>query len=215
MKRTIKTSRTAGYLEKLFRALNAEFFAGEQISEPIITLQSTPGAYGHVSVYEVWQRGEETTRELNISTDSLKRPIEAIAATMLHEMTHLYNLEHGIKDTSNRGVYHNRKFKEEAEKRGLIIDKHPTYGWTITTPSDRLLEWIINTGWTEIDMERGFSLSGVSGTGGKDGKGADTPTPPKKSSTRKYHCPKCGMSVRATRVVNIICGDCHETMITD
>lgn len=210
MKKLVKTSRTAAYLEKLFRELNHEFFAGEEISEPIITMQSTPNAYGHVSVYEVWERGQERTRELNISTDSLKRPIENIAATMLHEMTHLYNLEHGVKDTSNQGVYHNRKFKEEAERRGLVIEHNQRYGWSITKVSDRLMNWILETGWTEIDMERGFSLGGVSGTGGKDGKGNGVAgTTPKKSSTRKYQCPCCGNSVRATKDLKIICGDCN------
>lgn len=29
MKETIKTSRTAGYLEKIFRAINADWFGGE------------------------------------------------------------------------------------------------------------------------------------------------------------------------------------------
>lgn len=49
MKETVKTSRTAGYLEKIFRALNAKYFNGE-LEEPIITIQSTPRAYGHVTV---------------------------------------------------------------------------------------------------------------------------------------------------------------------
>ena len=48
MKETVKTSRTAGYLEKIFRALNAKYFNGE-LEEPIITIQSTPRAYGHGS----------------------------------------------------------------------------------------------------------------------------------------------------------------------
>ena len=43
MKDTIKTSRTAGYLEKIFRAINADWFGGE-LEEPIITIQSTPRA---------------------------------------------------------------------------------------------------------------------------------------------------------------------------
>lgn len=34
MKDTIKTSRTAGYLEKIFRAVNADWFGGE-LEEPI------------------------------------------------------------------------------------------------------------------------------------------------------------------------------------
>lgn len=53
MKETIKTSRTAGYLEKIFRALNAKYFNGE-LEEPIITIQSTPRAYGHVTVAKAW-----------------------------------------------------------------------------------------------------------------------------------------------------------------
>lgn len=48
MKETVKTSRTAGYLEKIFRAVNAKYFGG-QLEEPIITIQSTPKAYGHVT----------------------------------------------------------------------------------------------------------------------------------------------------------------------
>ena len=32
----------------------------------------------------------------------------------------------------------------------------------------------------------------------------------KKSSTRKYSCPKCGNSVRATKDLALICGDCYN-----
>ena len=32
------------------------------------------------------------------------------------------------------------------------------------------------------------------------------------SSTRKYVCPICANSVRATKAVNIICADCNEPM---
>lgn len=33
------------------------------------------------------------------------------------------------------------------------------------------------------------------------------------SSTRKYQCPCCKNSVRATKTVNLICGDCMEKMV--
>lgn len=65
MKETIKTSRTAGYLEKIFRAVNADWFGGE-LEEPIITIQSTPRAYGHVTVSKIWKRKGEQRHELNI-----------------------------------------------------------------------------------------------------------------------------------------------------
>lgn len=34
----------------------------------------------------------------------------------------------------------------------------------------------------------------------------------KPSSTRKYFCPSCGMSIRATRDVRIKCADCDTLM---
>jgi len=34
-----------------------------------------------------------------------------------------------------------------------------------------------------------------------------------KSSSRKYVCPKCGMIIRATKKVKVICADCDELLI--
>lgn len=215
MKETVKTSRTAGYLEKIFRALNADFFDGE-LEEPIITIQSTPRAYGHVTVAKTWKRKDENRHELNLGAETLDRPIENVVATMVHEMVHLYNLAHGVQDCSRGGMYHNKRFKEEAEKRGLIIDHHDKYGWTITEPSNRLMEYILEQEWSEIRMNRGFNWTPPPSTGGKAGNGGITITgtgTPKKSSTRKLICPCCGNSVRATKAVRIKCMDCDEQMM--
>lgn len=215
MKETVKTSRTAGYLEKIFRALNTDFFSGE-LEEPIITIQSTPNAYGHVTTAKTWKRKEDWRHELNIGAETLNRPIEHVVATMLHEMVHLYNIAHNVQDCSRGGTYHNKKFKAEAERRGLVIEHHQTYGWTITEPSEELIDYIIQQGWPEVHMNRGGGIwtPPISG-GSKAGEGGqkDGPKPVKKSSTRKYICPKCGQSIRATKVVNILCGDCMENMV--
>ena len=48
-------------------------------------------------------------------------------------MVHLYNGLNKVEDTSNNYVYHNKKFKTEAEKRGLIIEHAKTIGWSVTT----------------------------------------------------------------------------------
>ncbi len=215
MKETVKTSRTAGYLKKIFRALNQDFFGGE-LEEPIITIQSTPRAYGHVTVAKTWKRKDDWRHELNIGAETLGRPIEHVAATMLHEMVHLYNIAHNIQDCSRGGAYHNKKFKAEAERRGLVIEHHPTYGWTITEPSKRLIDYIIGQGWTEVHMNRGGRSwtpprSGGSKTG--ESGACDDEEKPKRSSTRKLVCPCCGQSVRATRAVNILCGDYMEKMV--
>lgn len=209
MKELTRTSRTAGALEKIFRAVNADLFGGE-VEEPIITIQSTPTAYGHCSVFKTWQVKGEDRHELNISADYLNRPIENTVATLIHEMTHLLNLQRGIQDCSRGGSYHNKRFKEEAEKHLIHIDYDPRIGYSVTSPTEELLEYIINKGFEEILMNHGNGLAiGISG--GKSG-GNGLTIGPKKSSTRKLQCPVCRNSVRATKTVNIICGDCMEKM---
>lgn len=211
MKKTTRTSRSAGYLEKIFRTINEDSFGGV-LEEPIITIQSTPGAYGHVTVSKVWKKAEEDRHELNISADWLNRPIENIVATMIHEMTHLYNIAKGIQDCSRNGTYHNKHFKEEAEKHMIEIEKHEKYGWTITKPTDELLEYIIKQGWEEFEMNRGISFTGFSGTPGtKTGNNGNTPitgTQKPKGNSRKYVYHGCGAIVRTTKDLEIICKPC-------
>lgn len=211
MKPTVKTSRSAGYIEKMFRTINADSFGGV-IEEPIITIQTTPGAYGHVSVAKVWKRGEDERHELNIAADWLDRPIEQVVATLIHEMVHLYNLQNGVQDCSRGGTYHNKKFKDEAEKHMIQIDKSDKYGWTITSPTDELLEYILNKGWEDFQMSRGFHF-GIGGSGGGKISGGSGGVQggeikPKGSNSRKYVCPGCGAIVRATRDLEIICKPC-------
>lgn len=208
MKRTVKTSRSAGYLEKMFRTINQDSFGG-LLEEPIITIQSTPGAFGHVTVGKAWKRGEEHRHELNISADWLSRPIEEVIATMIHEMAHLMNIQNNIQDCSRGGTYHNRKFKEEAEKHMIQVAKHDKYGWTITTPTEELLEYIICQGWDDIEMNRGIMFTGFGGVpGGKTtGTAGTTGTTAKpKSNSRKHVCPVCGKIARTTMDFPLICG---------
>ena len=196
-------------MEKIFRVLNIDSFQGE-LEEPVITIQDTPCSYGHVSVNKIWTANQERRYELNIGATTLRRPIEEIVATMLHEMTHLYNLQHEIKDCSRSGLYHNRKFKNEAEKHMLSIEYNEKYGWTVTKPTDELIDYVINKGWEDIMMNRG-ALHFPTDSSGKR-KAAGEPGTEKtkaKSNSRKYVCPKCRTIIRATRVVNVVCGDCN------
>ena len=212
MKQLTNYQRVSQYLVKVFKAINEEYFNSE-LEVPTITIQSTVGAYGHVSVNKVWHSNEVATHELNLSADYLNRPIENIVATLIHEACHLYAIANDIKDTSNNGVYHNKRFKQLAEDRGLHIEKHEKYGYTITEPTEETIDFCINNQLEDIQIVRQSSYSfGVSG--GKSGNGTPTvPTTPKKSSTRKYICPCCGNSFRATKEINVMCMDCNEQFV--
>lgn len=216
MKQTTKMSRAVGQLEKIYNCLNLDFFDGA-LPVPIITVQSKPGTMGHCSVAKVWQRPDESTYELNIAAEVLNYPIEETLDTMIHEMVHLYCRENGIKEVSRGTQYHNGKFKEEAEKRGLTcVYTGNHYGWN-TTPSERLVEYALERDWNEIRISRsGTVFPGIrTGEGGAahTGNGAQsTPGGKRPSSTRKLQCPCCKNSVRATKTVRIMCMDCMKQM---
>lgn len=214
MKEIVKTSRLAGQLEKLFRMLNADMFNG-QLDMPIITIQSTPRAYGHYSVAPIWTiNGEEKRHEINIGAGTLDRDIEYTVATLLHEMCHMYNdTVLNVQDCSRQGTYHNRQFKATAESVGLIVTKSDKYGYAHTAPSDSLIEWILDNDIQEIKLNRnegGIRITGGNNTGNSAGQ---TPGKNPNSHSTKYQCPVCGNSVRATKKLNVICGDCMEVML--
>lgn len=212
MKELTSYNRVAGYLNKVFDLLNVEFFEGA-LSRPTITIQSTPKAYGHFTLSsDTWVSKLGGTHEINIGAGTLSRPIENVCATLLHEMIHYWNYENGIQDTSRGGTYHNKRFKAAAEACGLSVEHSEKYGWSHTSPSDELLDFVLENGLTDILINRNeFSGFRVTGTGTHSGTGAITITKP--SSTRKYICPCCGNSVRATKMVNIACMDCNEVMM--
>lgn len=214
MKDLVKMSRACGYLEKMYRQLNTDFFNGE-LETPIITIQSTPTAYGHVTVGKVWKNSkvESQQYELNIGAGTLNRPIESVVSTLMHEMVHIYNLMHEIKDTSRGGTYHNKKFKEKAESVGLVIDHDQRIGYSITSPSESLIDYIIQQQWEDILINRqeGIRIN-VPPSGKSPVSGSSEGTEKKPSSTRKYQCPCCGLSVRATKVVRVKCINCDKEL---
>lgn len=215
MKQIVKTSRLAGQLEKLFRMLNDDMFGG-QLETPIITIQSSSRSYGHYSVHPIWTvNGEEKRHEINIAAGTLDRDIEYTVGTLLHEMVHMYNdTVRNVQDCSRGGMYHSKVFKEAAEAVGLIVTRTEKYGWSHTEPSDALIEWILDHDIEEIRINRN-EPTGIRVVGGNTAaSGGLTPIGSNPNShSRKYLCPCCGNSVRATKQVNVICGDCMAVML--
>lgn len=167
MKQLTSYNLAVGYLNKLFDLLNQQYFENA-LSRPTITIQSTQKAYGHFSTRpDTWISANGVSHEINIGAGTLARPIEEVCATLLHEMVHYHNYELGIQDTSRGNTYHNRRFEEASEAHALCVALHPKYGWAITTPSDDLLDFVLENDLTDILLNRNefFGVS-VTGTGG-------------------------------------------------
>ena len=194
-------SEITAFLEQAYDVLNDKYFDGS-LTKVVITVQSTPRVYGHYTVNEMWSENEDGYHEINLGAETLSRQCCELLGTLLHEMTHHYCALNGIKDTSRGGTYHNKRFKQEAEKRGLIIGYDSRIGFSPTTPSEELISFVKEQGWEDIDLSRknsGFDFGG--GGGGR-----------RVQKVRKYMCPMCGCSVRATKAVNIGCLDCGVEM---
>ena len=216
MKTIDKMSRLTGELEKMFRLLNLDLFQGE-LPTPVITVIPTPKAYAHYVPYDIWDTKDMSRREINIASGTLDRPLENITASLVHEMVHMYNdvIKH-VQDTSNKGVYHNKLFKQEAESHGLIVTRTEKYGYSRTEPGEEIIDFLLrHDELREIEMCRANpALKAVSiGTHAGNTGVTKTVTTGKESHHRKYMCPICGNSCRATKDINIICGDCMERMV--
>ena len=78
---------------------------------------------------------------------------------------------------------------------------------------DKFIKFCLDNDLSDILINRNeFSGFQMPGTGAHNG-GVQVITPKKPSSTRKYFCPCCGNSVRATKVVRIGCLDCGVQML--
>lgn len=218
MKQTTNMSRVIGEIHSIARKINKDWFDNELDMERVVfTVQSTPKAYGHFSPYLAYRVhdkavGERGAVEINIGAGTLDRPIESVIASLIHEQVHYYNWSHGVKDCSRGGQYHSKKFKLEAEKHGLHIEYDSRIGWSLTEPTEELIEWVIENGFEDFRLGRNEFQEMIVGIG-TGGKSITPPKFPKKSNSIKMICPCCGNIARVTKTTNLICGDCIEQMI--
>lgn len=186
-------------LNDLFDKLNERFFENT-LSKPVITIQGDrkSTALSRFTPWESWQAGEDNATEINISANLLdSEPLDK-ATALLREMCCLYAYQNNVKVFTRGGTYLNKRFKDIAEMRGLTVEQRKKNVYTetkLTAEARKIIEPLLS----------GFQrLKRVEGVKGSDKK---------PSSTRKYACPKCKKSARATKAVNILCIDCNCRMI--
>ena len=194
-------------LYRIFNTLNRDFY-DEKLNPPVITIQkSKKNSLGYFTVDRVWRqkdREDDEARasyELNINPTYLNAPAADIVGTMQHEMVHYANLVSGIKDCS--GNVHNKKFKELAERVGLIVTKGSSNGWGCTEVGDDFRKYIIDTVKPDDGAFMYFRRE----------EAIEKAKPAKKIF--KYSCPHCDLEVKAKKGHKIICGDCKCELVME
>jgi hypothetical protein len=134
-------SRSQQLYSELYRAFDFfnNTFAGGKLPKVVITIQES----GRRNAYGWFGNGFWTDRlagdsvpEINLSAEYLSRGPEGLLETLLHEMAHLWNATiEKVRDCSG-GQYHNKRFKEAAERFGLEVERDGKRGWAYTKLTD-------------------------------------------------------------------------------
>ena len=194
----MKMSETIAALENIFDKLNAIYFEGK-LPKPVITVQTTPKAYGHCSTKKVWRAGEtEGMYEINLGAEFINRPKEQTCATLLHEMVHLYCNENEISETCQKGRYHNKTFKAECEARDLEVEYDRANGYSHTIATETFKAKLTEAG---VDLTVRFARIMPKGKAKAE-----------RAKAHAYVCPICGQTVRTTSELTLTCGVCEVPM---
>lgn len=173
---------------------------------------------GWCTVKPIWRdrSGSMKKYEINISAEFLNIEFYETMTTLLHEMVHLYCTVNGIQDTSRGNTYHNKRFKEECLRRGFYYrDDKPDKrnGWYNAVLTDQAKITIdtypINRDVFKIARD---TYDMMPSDDEEEEEEKEKKDKEKRHNSIKWICPVCNMSVRSTKEVNIICGDCHEKM---
>ena len=130
---------TGEVTQKLVEAF--EFFNKEldtNLDTPVFTLIPNRGRQSYYGWYWAgrWKDGKKTLPEINITADTLKRSVEDVCETLIHEMAHYKNSVEEIVDC-NVNQYHNKAFKKRAEEFGLKVERMKNKGYAKTSLDEK------------------------------------------------------------------------------
>lgn len=198
------TPQQIAAFQAMFDHYNAELF-DDALPQVILNFSRKAKALGFFAP-ERWQRasGEESDasqsiHEISINPSYLKRaePKE-IAQTLVHEMVHLWQQEHG---SPGRRGYHNREWADKMEAVGLMPSSTGAEGGKRT--GQRMSDYPIEGG----AFEKAFDSLPESA---RFPWVCDDlqPKKPRKSSKTKFTCSGCGANAWGKPTLRVICGEC-------
>lgn len=216
-------------LNKAYQYFNQVLFGG-QLPGCILNFSRKKGTHGFMAPGR-WRRvGEQdyTTHEISLTPYTLYREPILVFSTLTHEQCHLWQWEFG--DPSRTG-YHNKEWADKMEEIGLMPSDTGAPGGKRT--GQHMTHYIIPGGkyeqafnampqeytlpFTSLegDLMRSLVTGGAGGTTSKPGEpepGKGGAGGGKSREKTKYTCPGCGVNVWGKPSLNLLCGDCNETM---
>lgn len=189
---------------------NAKLFA-DRLPDCVLMLHRKRGAYGYFWG-GVWKNEatQATADEIAIDPQSFgNRPVKEMLSTLVHEMCHLEQHHFG---KPSRSGYHNKQWADYMEAVGLTPSTTAAEGGKRTgqkcshyiEPNGRYEQAFDAYKKTNADGLAWFATTGEGGAAKK-----------RKNTKLKYTCGACDANAWGKAGLNLVCGDCEETMYTE
>ena len=181
--------------------MRAELFGG-QVPPVVLSFEVTDRrTLGH---YHLMRTGLGVRWALNLNPVHLARPVFEVLSTLLHELAHAWQHEHG---TPSKPPHHNREFRDRCEAFGIPTDEG---GHDLGVRHGTPFEDYCRRHGIAFPPPPG-AAEPPAGTPGQPGPSPLLPVPParpKGSKMKKWTCP-CGVNVRvAIAAFDATCNKC-------
>ncbi|MCP4147837.1 MAG: SprT family zinc-dependent metalloprotease [bacterium] len=190
----------------LYDFLNKAFFCDE-LPGALITLTARGKSAGLFRFQAFTSAKDEESRMDEIALNPVchfDRPLEW-ASTFVHELCHQWQLHNG---NPTRAGYHNKQFARKLEACGVMPSTTGEPGGSKV--GQQMCDYVIPGGIFEKKMKRFKSKPNWHGL--RQLSAVDTAAAKKRKIT--YSCPSCEATAWGKPGLNLVCGDCDETMNT-
>ncbi len=197
------TEAQYGAFATAFKHFNAALFEGK-LPDVILAFATHKKSYGYF-IASRWRSGESDVRvgEIALNPDFLERTERDVAATIVHEMVHLW--QHAFGRPSRRG-YHNAQWADRMEAIGLMPSATGEPGGARV--GQRMTHYVIEGGRFAQAFDALPSKTLLPFVAGAAIEGARGPKKARDPSKTPYVCGTCGLKVWAKAgVVDLVhCG---------
>jgi len=192
----------------LYRAAEDRTDLSVALNEALTVVGESPTRRGRRSNYETsgsfqserWELSSEgSLHQIFLSGERLGDDAEEVAHTLVHELAHLFAYVRGQRDCSDRGRYHNKAFRENAEALGLVVERSHHYGYRTTGISESL-RLRLDREIRELNAALVIRIKQNSGWSAIPGSGSDITS----AEPRKYVTAACSCNPR--RVIRVAVG---------
>jgi len=206
---TDPTRSTYDGLTEAYDFFNRRLF-GSRLPRCLITMQRQKKAYGYFAGGRFGTKnGDEVTDEIALNPAYFRtRTTRESLSTLVHEMTHLEQHHEG---KPSRSGYHNKQWAGLMRRVGLIPSDTGAPGGKDT--GQQMTHYIepggaFDQACAELEAQ-GFAVRYVELWGDPEKRRK------KAASKTKYTCPDCAANAWAKPAINLICGDCDQTMTAE